>query len=189
MLPTQILLNNLLYDTAQITIPTDGVDDAYVRRPQRWDIRTIRNFMLAIGPISSVFDFATFWVLLRVFHASAPEFHTGWFVESLATQTLVVFVIRRLPGAKGQLAPSTPLVASVLGVVAIGAAIPFTPLAAPLGFTPLPPGYFLFLAATVVVYLGAVALAKRVVLRPRARNARGRKPRAAASSAGRRRKS
>ena len=96
MLPTQILLNNFLYDLAQITIPTDNVDAAYLRRPQRWDMRVIRDFMLFIGPISSVFDFLTFYVLLRVFHADETLFHTGWFVESLATQTLVLFVIRTM---------------------------------------------------------------------------------------------
>ena len=94
MLPTQILLNNFLYDMAQVTIPTDNVDAAYVRAPQRWDIRLIRNFMLFIGPISSIYDFLTFYVLLVLLHAKEAEFHTGWFVESLATQTLVLFVIR-----------------------------------------------------------------------------------------------
>jgi Mg2+-importing ATPase len=165
MLPTQILLNNLLYYIAQVTIPTDRVDASYIRRPQRWDIRTIRNFMLAIGPVSSVFDFATFLVLLYVFHASAVEFHTGWFVESLATQTLVVFVIRRLPGARGSSPPSVPLALSVIAVVLLGAALPATPLAPALGFTKLPLGYFAFLGGTVVLYLGAVMVAKRIVLR------------------------
>ena len=94
MLPTQILLNNFLYDFAQITIPTDNVDPVYIERPQRWDIRLIRNFMLVIGPVSSLYDFLTFFVLLRVFHFGETLFHTGWFVESLATQTLVLFVIR-----------------------------------------------------------------------------------------------
>ena len=94
MLPTQILLNNLLYDLAQITIPTDNVDDTYLQKPQRWDIGLIRNFMIFIGPISSIFDFLTFYVLLHFFHSSEALFHTGWFVESLATQTLVLFVIR-----------------------------------------------------------------------------------------------
>jgi Mg2+-importing ATPase len=94
MLPTQILLNNLLYDLAQITIPTDNVDHTYLQKPQRWDIGVIRNFMLAVGPISSLFDAVTFYVLLKVFRASEAAFHTGWFIESLATQTLVLFVIR-----------------------------------------------------------------------------------------------
>jgi Mg2+-importing ATPase len=88
MLPTQILLNNFLYDAAQITIPSDHVDPEYLRAPRRWDMGLIRNFMLLIGPISSIYDFLTFYVLLKFFHASQAEFHTGWFVESLATQTL-----------------------------------------------------------------------------------------------------
>jgi Mg2+-importing ATPase len=94
MLPKQILLNNFLYDLAQITIPSDNVDASFVRKPHRWNIDFIRRFMLLIGPISSAYDFLTFYVLLKLFHAPAALFHTGWFVESLATQTLVIFVIR-----------------------------------------------------------------------------------------------
>ncbi len=134
MLPTQILLNNFLYDLAQITIPTDNVDETYLVKPQRWDIGVIRNFMVFIGPISSIFDFLTFYVLLHFFHASQAQFHTGWFVESLATQTLVVFVIRT---SKNPLRsrPSAPLLATCLAVVAIGMYLPFSPLAKVLGFT------------------------------------------------------
>ena len=94
MLPTQVLLNNFLYDASQLTIPSDNVDEEYMRRPRPWDMKMVRNFMLTIGPISSIYDFLTFYVLFHFFHASQPEFHTGWFVESLATQTLVIFVIR-----------------------------------------------------------------------------------------------
>ena len=94
MLPTQILLNNLLYDLAQLTIPTDNVDAGYTARPRRWDISVIRRFMLVIGPVSSLFDFLTFGVLLYAFHFAQAAFQTGWFVESLATQVLVLFVIR-----------------------------------------------------------------------------------------------
>ena len=137
MLPTQILLNNFLYDLAQITIPSDNVDRTYLRRPQRWDMRLIRNFMLFIGPVSSVFDFLTFFVLLRVFHASEILFHTGWFVESLATQTLVLFVIRTL-GSPFQSRPSRALTISTLTIVGVGLALPVTPLAPLLGFT-VPP--------------------------------------------------
>ena len=164
MLPTQILLNNFLYDLAQITIPTDNVDDTYLQKPQRWDIALIRNFMLFIGPISSIFDFLTFYVLLHFFRASEAEFHTGWFVESLATQTLVLFVIRT---SKNPLhsRPSTPLMATCLGVVAIGIYLPFSPFAAVLGFTVLPMAYFVFLAAATVVYLLLVEIAKRRLLR------------------------
>ena len=115
MLPTQILLNNFLYDFAQITIPTDNVDSTYIRKPRRWDMKLIRDFMLLIGPISSIYDFLTFYILLRVFHAGESEFHTGWFVESLATQTLVLFVIRTA-GNPFRSRPSVPLVCTTLAV-------------------------------------------------------------------------
>jgi len=163
MLPTQILLNNLLYDLAQITIPTDRVDETYLQKPQSWNIGLIRNFMLLIGPISSVFDFLTFYVLLHVFRTSEAQFHTGWFVESLATQTLVLFVIRT---AKNPLRsrPSGPLTATCLMVLAIGIYLPFSPLAGVLGFTVLPPAYFAFLAAATGAYLLLVEAAKRSLL-------------------------
>jgi Mg2+-importing ATPase len=164
MLPTQILLNNLLYDSGQLTIPTDNVDETYLQKPQHWDINLVRNFMVFIGPISSLFDFLTFYVLLHFFHSSAAQFHTGWFVESLATQTLVLFVIRT---AKNPLRsrPSNPLLATCLGVVAIGTYLPFSPLAAMLGFTPLPAAYFAFLAVVIAAYLLLVEAAKRRLLR------------------------
>jgi P-type Mg2+ transporter len=163
MLPTQILLNNLLYDLAQITIPTDNVDETYLQKPQRWNITLIRNFMLFIGPISSVFDFLTFYVLLHFFHSSEAQFHTGWFVESLATQTLVLFVIRT---SKNPLLsrPSGPLIATTLSVVAIGIYLPFSPLASVLGFTPLPAKYFAFVAVATGLYLLVVEAAKRRLL-------------------------
>ena len=164
MLPTQILLNNLLYDLAQLTIPTDNVDDTYLQKPQRWDISLIRNFMVFIGPISSIFDFLTFYVLLRVFHTSEAQFHTGWFVESLATQTLVLFVIRT---SKNPLRshPSSPLIATCLASVAVGIYLPFSPLAGVLGFTPLPAAYFAFLAIATAAYLLLVEVAKRLLFR------------------------
>jgi len=164
MLPTQILLNNLLYDLAQITIPTDNVDDTYLKKPQHWDISLIRNFMIFIGPISSIFDFLTFYVLLHFFHTSEAQFHTGWFVESLATQTLVLFVIRT---SKNPLRsrPSVPLMSTCLAVVAFGLYLPFSPLAHMLGFTPLPVAYFVFVAVATAVYLLLVEAAKRRLLR------------------------
>jgi len=163
MLPTQILLNNLLYDVGQLTIPTDNVDETYLQKPQRWDISLIRNFMVFIGPISSLFDFLTFYVLLQVFRASEAQFHTGWFVESLATQTLVLFVIRT---SKNPLRsrPSRPLLATCLAVVAIGIYLPFSPLAAMLGFTRLPASFFAFLAVATGAYLLLVEFAKRRLL-------------------------
>src|SRR5271166_921482 len=164
MLPTQILLNNLLYDLAQLTIPTDNVDETYLQKPQHWDISLIRNFMLFIGPISSIFDFLTFYVLLHFFHASEAQFHTGWFVESLATQTLVLFVIRTSKNPFSS-RPSGPLITTCLAVVAFGMYLPFSPLAQPLGFTPLPASYFAFVAVATATYLLLVEAAKRRLLR------------------------
>jgi Mg2+-importing ATPase len=166
MLPTQILLNNFLYDLAQITIPTDNVDQTFIRKPRRWDIRLIRDFMLYIGPISSLYDFLTFYALLKVFHASEQFFHTGWFVESLATQTLVIFVIRTA-GAPLRSRPSAALSATTLLIVLIGITLPFTPLAAWLGFTPLPAGFFLFLIAATGTYLLLVEMFKRRLMERR----------------------
>jgi Mg2+-importing ATPase len=164
MLPTQILLNNFLYDLAQVTIPTDNVDETFIRKPQRWNIRVIRNFMLLIGPVSSIYDFLTFFALLTVFHASEPLFHTGWFVESLATQTLVLFVIRTA-GNPLRSRPSLPLAATTVLMVLVGMVLPFSPLATMLGFVPLPPAYFLFLGGVTVTYLGLVEVVKRRLMR------------------------
>ena len=160
MLPTQILLNNFLYDVAQITIPTDNVDESYLRSPQHWSMNVIRDFMLFIGPISSLFDFLTFYVLLRCFHAGEAMFHSGWFVESLATQTLVLFVIRTM-GNPFRSRPSRALTITTLAVAGIGVLLPWTPLAAALGFTPLPAAYVVFLLAALGAYLWLVELAKR----------------------------
>jgi Mg2+-importing ATPase len=167
MLPTQILLNNFLYDLSQVTIPTDNVDETFIEKPRRWDIGLIRDFMIFIGPISSIYDFLTFFVMLGVFHAGESLFHTGWFVESLATQTLVIFVIRT-SGNPLRSQPSRPLTMTVLFVVALGMVLPFTPLAGPLGFTPLPPLFFLFLIIATGTYLLLVEVGKRVLMRRRA---------------------
>ena len=164
LLPTQILLNNFLYDLAQVTIPTDHVDAAQLRRPQQWDVRLIRNFMLLIGPISSIYDFLTFFVLIAWLHASETLFRTGWFVESLATQTLVLFVIRTF-GNPLRSRPSIALVASTLLVVGIAVLLPFTPWAAALGFVALPPAFFAFLAGATLTYLVIVEIAKRLLFR------------------------
>src|SRR3974377_1455439 len=164
MLPTQILLNNLLYDVAQITIPTDNVDETYLVKPQRWDIGLIRNFMVFVGPISSIFDFLTFYVMLHYFRTSEAQFHTGWFMESLATQTLVLFVIRTSKNPLSSRA-SAPLTATCLAVVVIGIYLPFSPLARMLGFTPLPATFFAFLAVATGTYLLLVEAAKRRLLR------------------------
>ena len=161
MLPSQILLNNLLYDTSQMAIPTDLVDAELLARPSHWDIKFIRRFMLLFGPISSIFDFLTFAVMLGPFAAGPALFRSGWFVESLATQTLVVFVIRthRVPFWRSR--PSGPLLGAVLGVITIGAVLPYSPFSHDLGFTALPAGFFAVLAGMVALYLLLVELAKR----------------------------
>jgi P-type Mg2+ transporter len=164
MLPTQILLNNFLYDLAQVTIPTDNVDEAFIRAPQRWNIAIIQRFMVVIGPISSIYDFVTFGVLLWVFHASEALFQTGWFVESLATQTLVLFVIRTA-GNPLRSRPSLPLAVTTALVALIGVILPFSPLAATLGFVPLPGAYFVFLGGVTVTYLVLVEVVKRRLMR------------------------
>ncbi len=160
MLPLQILLNNFLYDLAQVPIPGDRVDDTYLLKPRRWNVAFIRRFMLTLGPISSVFDIVTFVVMLRVFRAGEALFRTGWFVESLATQTLVIFVIRTA-ARPWRSRPSRGLLVGVLGCLAAGVLLPFTPAAPWLGFTPLPADYFAFLVVMTLVYLGCVELAKR----------------------------
>ena len=165
MLPSQILLNNLLYDTSQLAIPTDNVDEEQLRRPAHWDIAFIRRFMIFFGPLSSVFDFVTFGVMLWVFHSGAAQFRSGWFVESLATQVLVIFAIRtrRIPFFRSH--PSVPLTLAAVGVVVVGTALPATPLAHALGFQPLPAAFFAALAAMIVGYLLLIEVGKRIFYR------------------------
>ncbi|HET9648710.1 MAG TPA: HAD-IC family P-type ATPase [Microlunatus sp.] len=162
MLPSQILLDNLLHDAGQLTIPTDHVDPDQQRRPSHWDIGFIRRFMPVFGPLSSLFDVATFAVMLWVFHSGPEQFRTGWFVGSLATQVLIIFVIRtrRVPFFRSR--PSLPLTLSSIGVVLVGIVLPRTPLATPLGFTPLPTGFFAALIAMIATYVVLVDVVKRV---------------------------
>jgi Mg2+-importing ATPase len=161
MLPTQILLNNFLYDVSQISIPSDNVDPALLHRPKRWQISFIRQFMTIIGPISSLYDFLTFGVLLWVFDAARnpPLFHTAWFVESLATQTLVVFVIRTA-GNPLQSRPGRPLVMAVTAIVTTAVILPYTPVGALLRFIPLPLSLLATIAGLAVTYLLVVQLVK-----------------------------
>ncbi len=165
MLPSQILLNNLLYDCSELTIPTDNVDEELLARPEHWDIGFIRRFMAVFGPISSLYDFATFGVMLWVFHADASLFRSGWFVESLATQALVVFVIRtrRVPFFSSR--PSRPLLATTLAVVLVGLLIPYSPAAHLLGFRALPLLFLAILVAMAVTYLALAELAKSYFFR------------------------
>jgi len=153
MLPIQILLNNFLYDLSQVAIPTDEVDKEYLRQPRPWRVDYIKKFMLIIGPISSIYDFLTYGVMLFIFHANASLFHTGWFIESLCTQTLVIYVIRtgKVPFLESR--PSGFLVLTSLVIISIGIIIPFTPLAGPFGFTAPPLTYFAVLFFIVLTYL------------------------------------
>ena len=164
MLPIQILLNNFLYDVSEIAIPFDDVEEATLARPQVWDMTFVRRFMLALGPVSSVFDFLTFFVLLYGFHAGEELFHTGWFVESIATQVLVIFVIRTR-GSPFTDRPHRWLVVLALAVVAIAATLPFTPLGRTLGFVPPPRVFYGVLTGIVCAYLVAVQMAKRAFYR------------------------
>ena len=155
MLPIQVLTNNLLYDFSQTTIPTDDVDPEWLTRPRKWAIGELRRFILFIGPISSIFDYATFFIMLYVFKSwtNADLFHTGWFVESLFTQTLIIHVIRtnKIPFLQSR--ASKPLIFTSLAIVAVGAYLPYSPLSGWLGFTPLPWLYWLFLLGMLVIYV------------------------------------
>ena len=152
MLPLQILLNNLLYDVSEITLPLDHVDAEDLAQPKRWDMGFIRNFMLTIGPISSLFDFLTFYLLIHWFNAQESLFRTGWFVESMATQVMVIFVIRtRRNPLRSH--PHAWLVLTSLAVVLTAMLLPFTPLAPYLGFTPLPLSFFGLLTGLLISYL------------------------------------
>lgn len=160
MLPVQILLNNLLYDVSELPIPLDQVDDEDLRQPRHWDMNFIRNFMLIIGPVSSLFDFLTFYLMLTVFNAGAALFHTGWFIESMATQVLVIFVIRtrRHPFHSR---PNRWLLVGSLMVVATAVLLPFTPAGIHLGFVPPPVSFFFILIAMVLFYLLVVERIKQ----------------------------
>jgi hypothetical protein len=154
MLPIQILLNNLLYDTSQTVMTTDNVDAEYVQKPKRWDISFIRRFMIIIGPVSSLFDFATFFTMLFVFNAwtNEPLFQTAWFIESLCSQTLVVLIIRtrKVPFYKSK--PSKYLAIMLLTVISFAIIVPYTPVGEFFGFVPPPPAFYLALAGILGAY-------------------------------------
>ena len=160
MLPIQILLNNLLYDLSEVTIPFDNVDQEYLKQPRRWSMPMIRNFMLIVGPISSLFDFLTFYVMLVILQAHQDLFRTGWFVESIVTQVLVIFVIRTQRNPFKSL-PNHWLTITSLMVVAIAIALPYTSVGRYFGFIPLPLTFFSILLAMGMTYLVMVELVKR----------------------------
>ncbi len=160
MAPIQILLNNFLYDVSQVAIPTDQVDAEYLEKPKPWNIDAIRRFMLIFGPVSSVFDFITFGVLLFFFKSSEVLFQTGWFLESLCTQTLVIHIIRtsKLPFIESK--PSRFLVLMSLFIVSLGLAIPFSPIGHYLGFERPSMILLLALGAIVITYLATTQMIK-----------------------------
>ena len=154
MAPIQVLTNNLLYDFSQTAIPTDNVDEEYLVSPRKWDISNIFKFMIFIGPISSIFDYVTYGIMLFVFNAwtNPSLFQTGWFVESLLTQTLIIHIIRtaRIPFLESRASPS--LIATTIIICAVGIALPYTWVGSVLGFTPLPTLYWPLVTATLLTY-------------------------------------
>ena len=164
LLPTQILLTNLLTDFPEMTIATDNVDPELVQRPRRWDVGFIRDFMMTFGPLSSVFDFATFGVLLWFLKASPAEFRTGWFVESVLSASMVVLVIRtRRPFLKSR--PSWQLATTTLAIALVTIALPYTPVGTLFKFVPLPGRFFPVLAVILVAYGASAEFAKRIFYR------------------------
>ncbi len=160
MLPSQILLTNLLTDFPEMTIATDRVDPELVEIPRRWDIKFIRNFMMTFGPVSSVFDFLTFAVLLFVLHAQPNSFRTGWFLESVISASVIVLVIRtRRPFYQSR--PGKYLLAATLLIAGVTLFFPFSPLGSLFKFRPLPAPFFIALAAIVALYVIAAEIAKR----------------------------
>jgi len=161
MLPTQILFNNFLYDVSQFGVPLDNVDKDEIKKPRKWRIGFIKKFMMIFGPVSSLFDLITFVVLFFVFKFTNSSFQTGWFLESLATQTLVVHIIRTrsLPFLRS--IGSKYLLGSTFLIVFIGWLIPYTPLGRLLSFSPLPPLALLAIVIIVIAYLITVELVKR----------------------------
>ena len=162
MTPGQILLNNLIYDASQTALPTDLVDPEVEAKPARWDIRGIERFMLIFGPISSVFDYLTFGLLLLVLGSNERAFHTGWFIESLFTQILVVLVIRTRRSPFWRSRPSRELVIAIAVALVAAVVIPASPLGTLLGFAGLPAIYWVLLGEIVIAYLTLVEVVKRL---------------------------
>ena len=162
MLPLQVLINNLLYDFSQIPIPTDEVDAEWLEKPRKWAIGELRRFIFYIGPISSIFDYTTFFIMLYIFNCwnNPGLFHTGWFVESLFTQTLIIHVIRTNKIPFFQSRASVPLILTSIIIVLVGAWLPFSPFASTLGFVQLPPVYWLFLLGMMVCYIVLTQIVK-----------------------------
>jgi Mg2+-importing ATPase len=160
LLPIQVLLTNLIYDFAQTGLPLDSVDDELIQRPVHWDIRLIERFMMVMGPVSTLFDLITFAVLLLVFHATVGQFRTGWFIESLVTQILMIFMVRTRRWFFAS-RPSPVVMALAAATALLTLALPFTPVGPLLGFVWPTAAYFVFLAAAVVGFLVVIELVKR----------------------------
>lgn len=162
LLPVQILLNNLLYDVSQTTLPSDTVDDEYLVRPQKWNVNYMKKFIFFMGPISSIFDYCTFAIMIFVFGAWTHPvlFQTGWFVESLLTQTLIIHVIRtnKIPFLQSR--ASLPVFITTIGVVLLGIWLPFSPYASSLGFVPLPTLYWGYIGAMLIIYVFLTQIVK-----------------------------
>jgi Mg2+-importing ATPase len=162
MAPIQVLTNNLLYDFSQTAIPTDNVDEEYIAAPRHWDISNIFKFMVFVGPISSIFDYATYAMMLFVFNAwtNPSLFQTGWFVESLLTQTLIIHIIRtaKVPFIESRASPA--LITTTIIICVVGVTLPFTWAGSALGFTPLPALYWPFVAGMLLCYATLTHLVK-----------------------------
>jgi Mg2+-importing ATPase len=159
LLPTQILLSNLMTDFPEMTIATDNVDSEMVDRPRRWDIGFIRRFMVVFGLANSACDYLTFGVLLLLMHANVRQFRTGWFIENIVTAALIVLVIRtQKPFYRSR--PGTALLIATLAAVVASIILPYTPVAHVLGFTPVPPIFLLALAVIMVFYIVVAEVAK-----------------------------
>lgn len=157
----QILLNNFIYDASQLSIPSDNVDLEYLKKPKHWNIKFIKKYMLIFGPISSIFDFLTFYVLFGVLNLSGGTFQAGWFIESLATQTLVIYVIRtqKIPFLESW--PSKALLATTLGAVILGVILTLEKFGEIFGFEPLPLIAFFSIFGMVLIYLILVEIVKQ----------------------------
>ena len=167
MQPIQVLTNNLLYDFSQTAIPTDAVDVDWLARPRKWEIGSLRRFIVFIGPISSIFDYMTYFIMLYVFNCwnNPTLFQTGWFVESLLSQTLIVHVIRtgKIPFLQSK--PSLPLLITTLVICAVGTYLPYSIFAHSLQMVPLPSLYWLYLTFILAAYLGLTQIVKASLIK------------------------
>jgi P-type Mg2+ transporter len=164
MLPIQIILNNFLYDMSQLSIPTDNVDEEYIKKPRPWNIESIKRFMIFIGPLSSIFDFTTFFVFFVIFSAVPAQFQTAWFIESLSTQVFIIYIIRtnKIPFFESK--PSLPVIFTTIAVVLTGISITMSPVGKFFGFEPLPLLYIAVIYGIVITYMLLTFFAKKKLM-------------------------